>query len=68
LGDSKVRSNHKLSLEEMVEDERKKYELKMKEIYDNLKEPLSFKVSDMLRGKCAFAFVEKINQCCADIK
>ena len=21
----------------------------------------------MLRGKCAFAFVEKINKCCADI-
>jgi hypothetical protein len=40
----------------------------MKEIYDNLKEPLYFKVSDMLRGKCAFAVVEKINQCCADIK
>jgi hypothetical protein len=40
LGDSKVRSNHKLSLEEMVEDERKKYKLKMKEIYDNLKKPL----------------------------
>ncbi len=39
----------------------------MKEIYDNLKDPLQFKVSDMLRGKCAFAVVEKINQCCADI-
>ena len=40
----------------------------MKDIYDNLKDPLYFKVSDMLRGKCAFAVVEKINQCCTDIK
>ena len=40
----------------------------MREIYDKLEKPLFFKVSDMLRGKCAFAVVEKINQCCADIK
>ena len=40
----------------------------MRDLYDNLKEPLYFKVSDMLRGKCAFSVVEKINQCCTDIK
>ena len=40
----------------------------MRDIYDNLKEPLYFKVSDMLRGKCAFSVVEKINKCCTDIK
>ena len=40
----------------------------MGDLYDNLKEPLYFKVSDMLRGKCSFAVVEKINQCCTDIK
>jgi hypothetical protein len=39
----------------------------MRNIYENLKEPLQFKVSDMLRGKCAFSVVEKINQCCSDI-
>lgn len=40
----------------------------MRHLYDNLKEPLYFKVSNMLRGKCAFSVIEKINQCCADIK
>ena len=40
----------------------------MRDLYDNLKEPLYFKVSDMLRGKCAFSVIEKINQCCTDIK
>ncbi len=40
----------------------------MRDLHDNLKEPLYFKVSDMLRGKCAFTVVEKINQCCTDIK
>ncbi len=68
MKDSKHRSNHKYSLSEMVINERKEYEKKMKGLYDNLKEPLYFKVSDMLRGKCSFAVVEKINQCCTDIK
>lgn len=40
----------------------------MANIYNNLKKPLNFVVSDMLRGKCAFSVVEKINQCCFDIK
>lgn len=40
----------------------------MKEIYDDLKEPIQFKVNDMLRGSCAFSIIEKLNQCCADIK
>lgn len=39
----------------------------MKKLYERVKEPIPFKVSDMLRGKCLFASVENINQCCSDI-
>lgn len=39
----------------------------MNKLYERSKEPIRFKVSDMLRGKCLFASVENINQCCSDI-
>lgn len=51
-----------------VEEEKKVFEQKMNKVFDNLKKPLLFKVSDMLRGKCMFASVQKINHCCNDIK
>lgn len=51
-----------------VEEEKKIFQQKMNKIFDNLEKPLQFKVSDMLRGKCMFASVQKINQCCGDIK
>jgi hypothetical protein len=39
----------------------------MEHIFETYKEPIPFKVDDMLRGKCLFADISNINQCCADI-
>ena len=39
----------------------------MDKIFDTLEKPINFKVSDMLRGKCMFSSVDRINQCCSDI-
>lgn len=55
------------SLREMVAKELKEYEEKIAEIYEGLQKPLVFRVNDMLRAKCMFASVERINQCCSDI-
>ena len=47
--------------------EQKIYEEKMKKIFNTVNRPIQFKVSDMLRGKCMFTTIDKINRCCADI-
>lgn len=39
----------------------------MKSIFNKIDQPIPFKVTDMLRGKCVFSSVTKINKCCADI-
>jgi hypothetical protein len=39
----------------------------MENIFETLDQPIQFKVSDMLRGKCHFAGVSKINDCCHEI-
>jgi len=39
----------------------------MNAIFLTHEKPIEFKVSDMLRGKCMFADVSKINKCCSDI-
>jgi hypothetical protein len=39
----------------------------MEHIFETYKESISFKVNDMLRGKCLFADISNINQCCTDI-
>lgn len=44
------------------------YQQKMKKIFSKTNEPIPFRVSDMLRGKCVFSSVEKINNCCQEIK
>jgi hypothetical protein len=36
-------------------------------IFETWKQPIPFKVDDMLRGKCLFADISNINQCCTDI-
>lgn len=48
--------------------EYSEYEQKMKRIFSKATGPIPFKVSDLLRGKCVFSSVERINKCCADIK
>ena len=50
-----------------MKKELKAYESRMEEIFQSHSEPIHFKVSDMLRGKCMFIEAEKINQCCSDI-
>jgi hypothetical protein len=40
----------------------------MKNIFSKAKESIPFMVSDLLRGKCVFTSVERINKCCHDIK
>ncbi len=40
----------------------------MKNIFSKAKESIPFMVSDLLRGKCVFTSVERINKCCQDIK
>ena len=37
-------------------------------MYNSLDKPIFFKVTDMLRGKCMFSGVDKINQCCTELK
>lgn len=44
------------------------YERKMKKLFTQTDRPIPYKVSDLLRGKCVFTTVEKINKCCSDIK
>jgi hypothetical protein len=39
----------------------------MNEIFEKTEKPIEFKVSDMLRAKCMFIEVDKINACCSDI-
>jgi hypothetical protein len=39
----------------------------MNNIFSTWSKPIPFKVDDMLRGKCLFASVGKINKCCSDI-
>ncbi len=39
----------------------------MENIFKTLDQPIEFKVTDMLRGKCLFAAVDKINDCCFEI-
>ena len=40
----------------------------MNAIFLTHEKPIEFKVSDMLRGKCMFMDVSKINKCCSDIE
>ena len=40
----------------------------MRKIISTVKNPIPFKVSDMLRAKCMFSRVDKINACCQSIK
>jgi hypothetical protein len=44
------------------------YEQKMKKLFSQADRPVPYKVSDLLRGKCVFTSLEKINKCCSDIK
>jgi hypothetical protein len=39
----------------------------MGNIFKTQKEPIPFKVDDMLRGMCLFSDISNINQCCSDI-
>jgi hypothetical protein len=39
----------------------------MNEIFEKTEKPIAFKVSDMLRAKCMFIDVDKINACCSEI-
>ena len=50
-----------------VKNQLKTYEGRMKEIFETYDQPIAFKVSDMLRGKCMFKNITKINQCCSEI-
>jgi hypothetical protein len=40
----------------------------MAEIYSKIKDPIVFKVSDMLRAKCLFRRIEDINECALILK
>jgi hypothetical protein len=40
----------------------------MKKIFATINCPLPYKVSDLLRGKCVFTSIKKINKCCSDIR
>jgi hypothetical protein len=39
----------------------------MAKMLETWRDPIPFEVDDMLRGKCLFADISKINQCCTDI-
>lgn len=43
------------------------YKKQMESMYDSMDEPIKFKVSDMLRGKCLFSNVSQINRACSKI-
>ncbi len=60
-------SSDTLTISQLVKKQKKAYEQKISKIFEQLKTPIVFKVSDMLRGKCMFATVDKINKCCSDI-
>ena len=65
---SKKQSQSKVEgINDFVKKELKAYEERMDEIFQSHSEPIQFKVSDMLRGKCMFIEAAKINQCCSDI-
>ncbi len=36
-------------------------------MFETWRKPIPFKVGDMLRGKCLFADISNINQCCTEI-
>jgi len=61
------KSGTKESIAETVRSELIKYEENMNSIFLTHEKPIDFKVSDMLRGKCMFMDVSKINKCCSDI-
>lgn len=56
-----------ISLEEAFFLERKLYENEITEIFETKNDPIDFKVDDMLRAKCLFSGVDKINECCQEI-
>jgi hypothetical protein len=56
-----------ISIEQAFVQEKAAYEKQMENIFETLDQPIDFKVSDMLRGKCLFAGVDKINDCCDEI-
>ena len=40
---------------------------KMSSVIATYDKPIPFEVSDMLRGKCMFSDIHRINQCCTEI-
>lgn len=56
------------TLDDYLKEEEVDYNSQMKNIYDQIREPIPFKVSDMLRGKCLFQTVPEINECASKLK
>jgi hypothetical protein len=40
---------------------------KMTKILHSVTQPIKFKITDMLRAKCMFTSIDKINNCCSEI-
>jgi len=51
-----------------IQQEEKYYEAQLLKIYESMDKLIEFTVGDMLRGKRLFSSVDKINECCDNLK
>ena len=55
-------------MESLFKVEAEFYEQNIKKTFAKMTQPIKFTISDLLRGKCYFAKIEDINECCKVLK
>lgn len=56
------------NLSQYISAEEAAYKKGMQSMYAKLTGKVDFKVSDLLRAKCMFASIDKINECCSELR